>query len=77
MRTLGYWIVRAALFLCVLLALWAVGWRNWSASIGALCVSWLVAYAVFGTQHDLLSQWLERYFDGRADRRGPSGEAKG
>jgi len=73
-RVLGYWLVRAALFLCVVMALWAVGWRHWSVSIGAVLLSWLIAYALFGSQHDAVTQWGERIVSGRASRRGQGTE---
>jgi divalent metal cation (Fe/Co/Zn/Cd) transporter len=67
-RVLGYWLVRAALFLCVVVALYAVGWRNWSEWIGAFLLSWLIAYMLFGSQHDYFAQLVERFFDRRASR---------
>jgi Cu/Ag efflux pump CusA len=67
-RTLGYWFVRAALFFSVVLALWALGLRSWSAAIVAVPLSWLIAFAVFGTEHDPLAQLVERHLSKRSDR---------
>ena len=69
MRVLGYWLVRFALFVCVAVALYAVGWRNWSEAVGAVLLSGLIAYLLFGSQHDYIAQVIERFFGRRASRR--------
>jgi divalent metal cation (Fe/Co/Zn/Cd) transporter len=76
-RVLGYLVVRVALFLCVLLALYAVGWRHWSEVFGAVLLSWLIAYMLFGSQHDYIAQLIERFFDRRASRRAGGTKTKG
>jgi hypothetical protein len=76
-RVLGYWLVRAALFLCVAVALYAVGWRNESAAIGAVLLSWMIAYMLFGSQHDHISEWIETRVDEWKLRRAEGKGSKG
>jgi len=64
-RVLGYWLVRAALLMCVILALWVVGWKHWTVVLGALFLSEVIAYSSFGSQHDLLLKWVGRRMDGQ------------
>jgi hypothetical protein len=66
MKALTFWLVRVALFLAVLLALWGLGWRSGTSLLGALAVTWFVSYALFGSLYDPVSEWLE----GVASRRG-------
>lgn len=77
MRVLGYWLVRAALFLSVAVALYAVGWRHPSAAIGAVLLSWLIAYLLFGSQHDHISEWIERRVDDWKSKRAKGTGSRG
>ncbi len=71
-----YWVARTALFFAVLLAEWALGWRHWTAVIGALFLAWFVTYAMFGPIHDVPSQRLERALAERAKRAGSNGATR-
>jgi hypothetical protein len=68
-----YWIARVALFFAALLAEWALGWRHWTAVLGAIFLDWFVTYAMFGSIHDIPSRHVERALTQRAARKGTRG----
>jgi len=57
--------VRAALLMCVILALWIVGWKHWTVVLGALGLSEMIAYSSFGSRHDPFLKWVGRRVDER------------
>jgi hypothetical protein len=72
-KALMYWVARVALFFAALLAEWALGWRHWTAALGAVVLAWFVTYAMFGPIHDIPSQRLERALSQRTGRGSASG----
>lgn len=69
MPLLVYAVLRAALLVLVLLALWAVGFRWWLLVVLAVLIAWGLSYVVLSRQRDAAAAWLAR----RAEARRTSG----